>query len=55
MSHNNITGDRLISKIGDKDAFDRNFDLIFRKEDQKKPPERKAQEWPLQTEQEKCD
>jgi hypothetical protein len=53
MSHNPITGDRLASKIGDREKFDKGYDLIFGKS-QPKPPELPAQEWPLPTEEEKC-
>jgi len=31
VSTNNITGDALVSKIGNKRAFDENYDRIFRK------------------------
>jgi len=41
---NEITGDSLISKIGNREAFERNFDAIFAKKEDK-PKERKAQEW----------
>jgi len=44
-SQNDITGDMLISKIGNKEVFDRNFDAIFGKKDIPKPPERQAQKW----------
>ncbi len=44
-SKNDITGDSLVSKIGNKQAFDRNFDLIFGKKDIPKPPERPGKEW----------
>ena len=34
--HNDITGDKLISKIGNQAAFDRNFDAIFGKKEKPK-------------------
>ena len=33
MSKNEITGDALISKIGDKKAYDEGYDRIFGKKD----------------------
>ena len=43
-SNNDITGDVLISKIGNRENFERNFDVIFGKKEDK-PKDRKAQEW----------
>lgn len=45
MGINDITGDSLTSKVGDKEKFDRGYDLIWGKKGQNKPPERTAQKW----------
>lgn len=44
MGINETTGDNLISKVGNREAFERNFDAIFGKKEDR-PKERKSQEW----------